>query len=82
MKPVAFLLLAVLLLLSLTACGQEAPQAPATLGQALLQLCSGMMIRIFRKEEFFVQRYEHESSGDGSIFLSSADLILWDGPEA
>lgn len=52
------------------------------LGQALLQLCSGMMIRIFRKEEFFVQRYEHESSGDGSIFLSSADLILWDGPEA
>ena len=37
MKPVAFLLLAVLLLLSLTACGQEAPQAPATLGQALLQ---------------------------------------------
>ena len=37
MKPVASLLLAVLLLLSLTACGQEAPQAPATLGQALLQ---------------------------------------------
>lgn len=37
MKSVASLLLAVLLLLSLTACGQEAPQAPATLGQALLQ---------------------------------------------
>ena len=52
------------------------------LGQALLQLCSGMMIRIFRKEEFFSQRHEHESSGEGVIFLSSADLILWDGPEA
>ena len=37
MKSVASLLLAVLLLLSLVACGQEAPQAPATLGQALLQ---------------------------------------------
>ena len=52
------------------------------LGQALLQLCSGTMIRIFRKEEFFSQRHEHESSGEGAIFLSSADLILWDGPEA
>ena len=37
MKYVASLLLAVLLLISLVACGQEAPQAPATLGQALLQ---------------------------------------------
>ena len=36
MKSVASLLLAVLLLLSLVACGQEAPQAPATLGQGLL----------------------------------------------
>ena len=52
------------------------------LGQALLQLCSGMMIRIFRKEEFFLRRREYESSGEGAVFLSSADLILWDGPEA
>ena len=41
MKSVASLLLAVLLLLSLVACGQEAPQAPATLGQALLQEFQG-----------------------------------------
>ncbi len=52
------------------------------LGQALLQLCSGMMIRIFRKDEFFSQRHKHEISGEGAIFLSSADMILWDGPEA
>ena len=41
MKRIASRLLCILLLLSLllslTACGQEAPQAPATLGQALLQ---------------------------------------------
>lgn len=52
------------------------------LGQALLQLCSGMMIRIFRKEEFFLRRREYENSGEGAVFLSSADMILWDGPEA
>lgn len=52
------------------------------LGQALLQLCSSMMIRIFRKEEFFSQRREYESSGEGEVFLASADMILWDGPEA
>ena len=37
MKKLLSLLLPLALLLSLTACGQEAPQAPATLGQALLQ---------------------------------------------
>ena len=52
------------------------------LGQALLQLCSGMMIRIFRKEEFFLRRREYENSGESAVFLSSADMILWDGPEA
>ncbi len=30
------------------------------LGQALMQLCSGMMIQIFRKEDFFSQRHEYE----------------------
>lgn len=51
------------------------------LGQAILHICSQIVVHLVNKEEFFLIRKYADSSGLSS-FIDEADLILWDGEEA
>lgn len=52
------------------------------LGQAILHICTQILIQLMSKEEFFLMRRRSGRQRDGSCFVDTADLILWDGEEA